>query len=227
MAVSSSSALRLTLPVMFGYVPLGFAFGLLFSDLGYAWYYATLMAVAIYAGAAQFLAVGLLAAGTGLWEMTVAVLVLNARHVFYGLSMAPRFPNSGLARGYLIFGLTDETYSLLSTLPPTVKAQTNLFVKITALNQGYWVVGCTLGALLGAELPLNTEGLDFVLTALFVVLALEQAFVVRSARPFVLALIAGVIAMLTVGADHMLLVALALVSLMLWADRYREERHER
>lgn len=212
---------------MFGYVPLGLAFGLLFSELGYAWYYATFMAVAVYAGAAQFLAVGLLAAGTGVWEMAVAVLVLNARHVFYGLSMAPRFPAGGLARGYLIFGLTDETYSLLSTLPPTLTPQTNLFVKITALNQGYWVAGCTLGALLGAELPLNTEGLDFVLTALFVVLALEQAFAIRAARPFVLALIAGVIAMLAVGADHMLLVALGLVSLMLLVDRYREGRNER
>jgi 4-azaleucine resistance transporter AzlC len=221
---TETSALRATLPVLVGYVPLGMAFGVLFGELGYPWYYATLMAAAVYAGAAQFLAVGLLAAGAGVVEIGLATLLLNARHMFYGLSMAPRFPPAGAARAYLIFGLTDETYSLLSGTPTSLRAQTSFYVKVTALNQGYWVLGCTLGALLGRGLALNTDGLEFVLTALFVVLVIEQAYAVRQARPFAIAGLAAALAVLLVGVEHMLLVALTLVSLLLLADRLRSER---
>src|SRR5690606_9162620 len=154
-----------TLPVLIGYVPLGLAFGVLFSELGYAWYYSTLMAIFVYAGAAQFMAVGLLAAGSGLVEIGLATLLLNSRHMFYGLSMARRYPARGAARTYLIFGLTDETFSILSSIPPA-RGTTDFYVKVTALHQLYWVLGCTLGALLAADLPFDTEGLDFVLTAL-------------------------------------------------------------
>ncbi len=206
------------MPVLFGYVPLGFAFGMLFGQLGYEWYFATLMSVAVYAGAAQFMAVGLLAAGTGILEIGLATLLLNSRHMFYGLSMAARFPPGGIARGYLIFGLTDETYSLLSSMPASLHPATAFNVSVTALNQLYWVVGCTLGAVLGTELPVNTEGLDFVLIALFVVLAIEQAKTVRQWRPFVLAAVAALAAVLVAGMEHMLVVALGLTTVLLILD---------
>jgi 4-azaleucine resistance transporter AzlC len=205
---------------MFGYIPLGLAFGVLFAQLGHSWYYATLMAVMVYAGAAQFLAVGLLASGAGLVEIGVATLLLNARHFFYGLSLAPRFPKAGLSRLYLMFGLTDETYALLtSSNPPAPEAATRFYVQITALNQLYWIMGCTLGALLGAAFPLNTHGLDFTLTALFVVLAIEQAYAIRDPRPFLIATLSGLIAIALIGNQHMLLGALGIATLLLFLGR--------
>lgn len=202
---------------MFGYIPLGLAFGVLFAQLDYAWYYATLMAVMVYAGAAQFLAVGLLAAGAGLLEIGTATLLLNARHFFYGLSLAPRFPKRGLSRLYLMFGLTDETYALLTaSQPPSAAKAARYYVQITALNQFYWVLGCTAGALFGAAMPLNTQGLEFILTALFVVLAVEQAYAIRDPRPFLIAIFSGLAAILLIGNQHMLLAALAIATVLLF-----------
>lgn len=205
---------------MFGYVPLGLAFGVLFAQLDYPWYFATLMAVTVYAGAAQFLAVGLLAAGAGLVEIGLATLLLNARHIFYGLSLAPRFPPKGLSRLYLMFGLTDETYALLaSSKPPAAATATRFYLQVTALNQLYWISGCTLGALLGGAVTFDTRGLEFTLTALFVVLVVEQALAVRDPRPFLIALASGAVALLVAGSEHMLLVALGLATLLLFLNR--------
>lgn len=207
---------------MFGYVPLGLAFGVLFAQLDYAWYYATLMGLIVYAGAAQFLAVGLLGAGAGLVEIGLATLLLNARHVFYGLSLAPRFPPRGASRLYLMFGLTDETYALLaSRKPPPAVAATRFYLLVTALNQAAWVAGCTLGALLGGALSIDTRGLEFTLTALFVVLVVEQVRAIRDPRPFLIALVSGAVALLVVGSEHMLLVALGLAMLLLFLGRRR------
>ena len=112
----NQNVFRLTLPILFGYIPLGMAFGVLFTtQLDYAWWVAPLMGLVIYAGSGQILAVSLLAANAGLLEVAVAMFVLNARHLFYGLSLLGRFRGAGWRKGYLIFGLTDETYSLLTS----------------------------------------------------------------------------------------------------------------
>ncbi|HDZ37051.1 MAG TPA: branched-chain amino acid ABC transporter permease, partial [Marinobacter sp.] len=112
----NSLVFRLTLPILFGYLPLGMAFGVLFTtQLDYAWWAAPLMGVVVYAGAGQILAVSLLAASAGLLEVFVAMFVLNARHLFYGLSLLRQFRGAGWRKLYLIFGLTDETYSLLTS----------------------------------------------------------------------------------------------------------------
>lgn len=213
-------SLRATVPVMFGYVPIGIAFGVLFARLGYPWYYASLMSIVVYTGATQFMAVGLLAAGAGLAEIGLAALLLSTRHLFYGLSLAPRFPQAGTGRLYLIFGLTDETYSLLTATPPPAAANA-FYLWVTGLNQFYWVLGSTVGALLGAGLDIELQGLDFVLTALFVVLTIEQARQIREARPFVIAALSGATALLLVGPAHILPVALLLATALLLAARGR------
>lgn len=216
-------ALRASLPVLFGYVPLGMAFGVLFVDLGHPWIFATLMSVLVYAGAAQFLAIGLLGAGAGLLEIGVATLVLNARHAFFGLSLAARFPRRGLARLYMIFALTDETYSLLSSVePPAGVDATRLRAWIAACNQFWWVLGSTLGALLGTGLALDTAGLDFALTALFVVLAIEQYRAIRDLRPFGVAVIAAALAIGVVGTDHLLIAGLAIATALILLDPRRK-----
>lgn len=221
-----SAALRASIPVLFGYLPLGVAFGLLFNTLGYPWPYATLSGLVVFAGAAQFLSVGLLSAHTGLASIFAATLFLNLRHIFYGFSLLHRFPERGWRRFYLIFALTDETYSLLTTSKLGDRAQDERFcLLVSALNHSYWVAGCTLGALLGSSVRFNTKGLDFVLTALFVVLTLEQALAVRRMFPFAVAATAAAVT-LAAFPGQMLLASLAIVfSVLLWKSQRSATSH--
>lgn len=218
-----AAAARASLPVFFGYVPLGMVFGVLFVQLGYAWWYATLMSVAVFAGAAQFMAVTLLAAGAGVGEIAVTTVVINARHAFYGISLGPRLPRRGVARWYPVFALTDETYSLLTSIQAPPGADPARFrVAVAALNQFWWVLGTTLGAWLGTGLGGDVAGLDFALTALFVVLTIEQAMTVRAVRPFAIAVAAAAAGFVLGGRDYMLVVALAFVTAVLLVEGSRE-----
>lgn len=194
---------------MFGYVPLGMAFGILFQGLGHPWYFATLMGLFVFAGAAQFMAIGLLTAQAGLLEVAVSTLALNSRHIFFGLSVLGRYRCRGLKKAYLIFGLTDETYSLItSTEPRGDQNEQDYYLTITALNQSYWVVGCTLGAVTGNLADFNTAGMDFALTALFLVLLIEQWAKIRELFPFVIAILSGMLAIALLR-EQMLLIAIA------------------
>ena len=194
---------------MFGYVPLGMAFGILFQDLGYPWYFATLMGLFVFAGAAQFMAIGLLTANAGLLEVAISTLALNSRHIFFGLSVLGRYRCRGLKKTYLIFGLTDETYSLITgTEPRGDQNEQEYYLTITALNQSYWLVGCTLGAVTGSLAAFNTTGMDFALTALFLVLLIEQWAKIRERFPFVIAILSGMLA-IALFREQMLLIAIA------------------
>lgn len=214
----AAAALRASLPVLFGYVPLGIAFGLLFDGLGHPWYFATLMGLLVFAGAAQFLAVGLLAAHAGLLEVAVTTFLLNSRHLFFGLSLLTRFRVGGWRKFYLVFGLTDETYSLLTgTRPPEGVPRVSYDLWVTGLNQLWWVSGCTLGALLGRAVAFDTAGLEFTLTALFAVLVLEQYRATRALLPFLVALGSGFLALALFRQEHMLLLSIALSTAILVA----------
>ena len=211
-----------TLPVMFGYIPLGVAFGVLFQELGYAWYLATLMAVFVFAGAAQFMIVSLLAAGVGLFEIVISIFLVNSRHMFYGLSLLKDYGAWGVRKFYLIFGLTDETYSLLTTMPVPkgLKRQQYYFI-VTLLNHSYWVLGCTLGALIGTAFEFNSQGLEFTLTALFVVLVMEQWKKIKEIMPFAIAILAIFVALL-ISNEHMLLLSIFLSILLLLVQKSSE-----
>jgi len=216
---------RASLPVMFGYLPLGAAFGVLFSELGYHWLWASAMGLFIYAGAGQFLAVGLLANSATLMEMAIATLLLNSRHVFYGLSVMSHMDAKGWRRFYQIFGLTDETYSLVtSTQVPDGINRSQFQLRITAINQCYWVVGCSIGAWLGSQLEFSTDGIAFVLPALFMVLTIEQFKHLKDIRPFLLALAIGVGTLVLISRDHMLLIAI-LLSLSVLMMQYAARAH--
>lgn len=211
----NQQTLKSTFPVLFGYIPLGMTFGMLFQDLGYAWYFATLMAIVVYAGAAQFMIIGLLLAGAGLLEIFVAILLLNSRHIFYGLSLLKKYGQWDLKKMYLTFGLTDETYSLVTTInPPKDANPKDCYFTITALNHSYWIIGCTLGAWVGSSFQINTEGMDFALTALFVVLLIEQWKKIKEPLPFVIATISSAVAII-IFSDQMLLVSILLSIIVL------------
>jgi len=225
------AAFKYSIPVLLGYLAIGTAFGLLMADAGYPLWLTVLMSVVMFAGAGQYIAVGLFAAGTTLWEAALVQLVVNARHIAYGLSMVQRIRFSGFYKFYCIFGLTDETFALLSSLPenddepipglgrpiPCADRPRFMFL-VTLLDQGYWVCGSLIGAVAGSLIPFNTEGIGFALTALFIVLMLEQIFTVRRPGVFIIAAIPAVLGVIFLPARMSLLaalaVALALSSLM-------------
>lgn len=224
-------AFRLTLPILFGYIPLGMAFGVLFStQLDYAWWIAPLMGVFVYAGAGQILAVSLLAASAGLLEVFVAMFVLNARHLFYGLSLLGQFRGAGWRKAYLIFALTDETYSLLTsrTRGPDSAHEQRLDFRISALNQFYWVIGCGAGALLGENVSFDSTGIEFALVALFIVLTIEQlksldVGTVLEGFPVWVGALAAAVAMMLLPPAHQLIGAIVMTTLALLVQ-YRRQR---
>lgn len=164
-----------SVPVMMGYIVLGIAFGMLLESKGYGVIYALLMSVFIYAGSMQFVAINLLTSGASLISAAIMTLLINARHMVYGLSMIKKFEGMGKLKPYMIFSLTDETYSLLvgSQVPDGCDQKYYLFL-ISFFDQCYWVIGSLIGSLLSSFLTINTTGLDFAMTALFVVIVVEQ-----------------------------------------------------
>ena len=221
---------RQTLPILFGYLPLGMAFGVLFTaQLDYAWWYAPLMGVTIFAGAGQILAVSLIAASAGLLEVFVAMFVLNARHLFYGLSLLGQFRGAGWRKLYLVFGLTDETYSLLTSRPrPGTRSeeQRNDFL-ITLFNQLYWVVGCALGALLGDNMAFDSTGIEFALVALFIVLTIEQYKALGEQFPLWTGALAAAIAVTLLPTAHQLIGAVVIATgTLLLQYRWRKSHGE-
>ena len=212
------SPLALSAPVAMGYVPLGMVFGFLFVQAGAEAWLAILASLLVYAGAAQYMMIPMLAAGLSLGTLAAATLIINLRHVFYGLSLLGRLPHPALQRWYAIFSLTDETYSVLTTLPADTERWR--IVAIAALNQCWWVLGSALGAVLGARTQLDLIGLDFALVALFTVLAVEQWRTRRNAMPLITGALAYGIAHL-LAAEHALALAIALCVGVgaLWAER--------
>ena len=201
------SVLALTTPVAMGYIPLGIVFGFLFVQAGAQWWLAVLTSLFVYAGAAQYMMIPMIAAGLPIGTIAVATLVVNLRHIFYGLSLLDRFRGDRLLRGYLIFALTDETYSVLTTLPAATPPTRLALVAL--LNHGWWVLGSTVGAVLGAQARLNLAGLDFVLAALFAVLTVEQWRTRKSPAPLWIALAAYAL-VYPFAAQHALLLSIAL-----------------
>ncbi|ADV45946.1 AzlC family ABC transporter permease [Nitratifractor salsuginis] len=221
------AALKASMPVLMGYSVLGFAFGLLMRSQGYAWYLPVAMSLLIYAGTLQFLALEFFRAKAGMWEIFVASIFINIRQAFYGLSLLKQFQKTGRFKPYLIFALTDETYALMTTLKPDARIdQRRYYFYLAALNQSYWVLGTVAGVLVGGVMRFDTRGLDFSLTALFVVLAMEQYRQRRNLLPFLIGAGASLAAMVLVSRDRMLITAIGLALLGMLALRGRLNEDE-
>jgi 4-azaleucine resistance transporter AzlC len=217
-------AFQASLPTFFGYIPTAFAFGFLFQRLELVWYLAPLMSLLAYGASAQFLAISLLSVGASLLEIGVATLVINSRHIFYGLSLFKRYKTNILQKIYMMLCLTDETYSTLtvSTLENEEEDFYYCFY-LSMFNHLYWVLGTTLGTLAGNQLSLDLPGLDFTLTALFAVLTIEQAYTVKNLTPFLYALVASLIA-IVLFPNQMLFMAIAFVTIFLISSKIMEAR---
>ena len=177
----------LSLPVAMGYIPLGMVFGFLFVQAGGNWQAAGIMSLFVFAGAAQFMVVPMLAAKLSFVSIALATFVVNLRHIFYGLSLLHRQPKSRLARFYLIWALTDESYSLITS--SAQKTSDKEVVTLVALNHSWWILGTFLGAGLATQVPQAINGLEFSLAALFAVLTLEQWRSRRQSAPLLLGVV--------------------------------------
>ena len=202
-------AFRQSLGVLFGYVFLGTAFGILLRQAGFGALWSLAFSGLVYAGSLQFVLAGFLAAPTALPTVALMSLFINARHLFYGLSFIERFRSMGKKRPYMIFSLTDETYSVLcgmDEVPAGVDKNGAMFL-VALLDQLYWVAGSLLGTFAGG-LPLDFTGIDFSMTALFLVIFLEQWRGAKSHLPALLGLGCASVFLLVLGADNFLLPAL-------------------
>lgn len=171
-----AAAFPCTVPVLMGYLSIGIVFGWMMSAIGYNPLWSVAMSLAIYAGSGQYLAVDLLKSATPLADIAFLTLVINFRHLVYGLSMLEKFDGMGVRRKlYMIFSLTDETYALLAGVhPPEGIDEKGFYFSIAVLDHIYWIVGSLVGAVAGSLITINTEGIDFAMTALFIVIAVEQ-----------------------------------------------------
>lgn len=201
-----------------GYVPLGMVFGFLFVQAGASWLMALCASIVVYAGAAQYMMIPMVAAGMPISAIALATLLVNLRHVFYGLSLLETFPRRKLLRWYTAFALTDETYSVLTTLPRDTPPQR--MAVLALLNQGWWVLGSVLGAIIGAQAQIPLDGLDFVLCSLFAVLSVEQWRARSSSLPLWTALLSYAAAALILP-KHALVLAI-LLSIVVGTATYKK-----
>ena len=201
-----------TVPVMAGYLVLGAAFGILMRVNGFGIVWALLWSVFVYAGSLQYLGITFFTAAVNPWYALLMSVMLNARHLFYGLSMLDRLKGAGKFKPYLIFSLTDETFSVLCSeeVPHHLPGDWVYFF-ISLLDQLYWVTGTLLGAAAGAMLRFDTAGMDFALTALFTVIFIDQWKVQKNRRAELTGVFSSVICVLIFGKDVFIIPAMLLI----------------
>lgn len=213
-----------SLPVMAGYIVLGIGFGILLRNAGFGVLWAFAMSVFIYAGSMQYVGIGLLTGGASVITTIITTIMVNARHLFYSISMIDKYKNSGRYKPYLIFALTDETYSLLcDDKGPYADAIDQYRFYVSLFNQCYWITGSVIGSLLGAVIPFSTRGIEFSMTALFIASFTEQWITSKDHVPALTGLISTVLCLVIFGADRFLIPSMLLITLILTVIRKREE----
>lgn len=212
-AKAGIKALKLTIPVMCGYLFLGTAFGATLAQAGFGPVWALMMSGLVYAGSLQFVMVPLMASGAALGTVALTALMVNARHLFYGVSYIERFRRMGWRRPYMIFSLTDETYSVFCGLEG--EESDGVMLRVALYDQLYWVTGSVVGALLAQQLPFDLTGIDFSMTALFIVICLERALNKADRLPVVVGGACALVCLLLLGPDAFLAPALAATALLL------------
>ncbi len=222
---TAAKAFEKSVPVMAGYIVLGIGFGILLRGAGYGLPWSLAMALFIYAGSMQYVGVGLIAGGAGLLSAILTTVMVNARHLFYSVSMIDRYRDAGRYKPYLIFALTDATYSLLcdGRTPPGTDADLYRFL-VSLFNHAWWITGCVLGSLLGAVLPFSTAGIEFSMTALFIASFTEQWLSTGDHRPALTGLLATLACLRVFGPERFLIPAMGLITLVLTLLRGSLER---
>ena len=215
-----------TIPVLTGYLVLGFGFGIILKSSGYGILLALIMSLFIYAGSMQYVAVGLLTSGASWIVAAFTTLMVNARHLFYGISMLERYKGTGKRKPYLIFALTDETYSLLCNENQKIEEEQkkNYYFFVSLFNHIYWVLGSVIGALIGTIVNFNTEGIDFALTALFITIFVEQWLSSKKHFHAIIGVCVSVICLIIFGSEKFLIPTMIIILLLL--GLYKEENND-
>lgn len=214
-----------TVPVMAGYLVLGAAYGILMKVNGYGIGWAVFISVLVYAGSLQYLGISFFTAMVNPWYAFLMSIMLNARHLFYGISMLGKYKDTGRLKPYLIFALTDETFSVVcnETVPEGI-SKSRVYFLISFLDQLYWVLGTLLGGLAGSVITFNTTGMDFALTALFTVIFVDQWKSGRGRKPALVGIIASAACVFFLGKDVFIIPAMFLILSMITAGYFAENR---
>jgi 4-azaleucine resistance transporter AzlC len=203
-----------TIPVFTGYLVLGAAYGILMNSKGLSLIWILIASIFVFAGSMQFVAVSLLAAGFDPLGAFIMTLMVNARHLFYAISMLGKYRNLGKVKPYLIFSLTDETFSILcSTQAPEGIDRKWFYFFISFLDHMYWITGSLLGGILGSMIKFNTKGIDFVLTALFVVIMINQWKSTKNHLPAVIGIASAILCRIVFGASDFIIPSMILILL--------------
>lgn len=210
------AAFPCTLPILAGFGFLGMAYGIYMNVSGFPFYYPMLMSIVIFGGSLEFVAVEMLLSPFAPVETFVIAILLQARHLFYGISMLDKYKGLGRKKYYMIYALCDETFSVNFTanIPPDVDRGWFMFF-VTLLNQSYWVISATLGGLVGSLLSIDTKGISFVMTAMFVVIFLEQWLKDKNHISSLIGIGVSVLCLCLIGADYFMLPAMGGVLLLL------------
>ena len=214
--MTAKYAFKQSVPIMAGYIVLGMGFGVLLESKGYGVLWAIAMSVFIYAGSMQYVAINLITGGASLIATALMTLMVNARHLFYGISMLDKYKNTGKYKPYLIFALTDETYSLVcsGTIPEGVDRNKYYFL-VSLFDQVYWVIGSVIGSVVGSVLNFNTAGIDFSMTALFLVVFVEQWKSIKDHASAITGVAASVVCLLIFGAGNFVIPAMISITVIL------------
>ncbi len=214
------AAFPVTVPVMTGFLCLGLAYGVLMQSKGYGPLWSVLMSAVAFGGSMQFVAITLLTSAFDPLQAFLLSVMVNARHIFYGLSLLGKYRGLGRVRGFLIYTLCDETFSLVSSLePPEHVERRDFYFWISLLDYSYWIIGTALGGLVGGLVPFDTTGMDFALTALFVVLFLEQWYHRENQPAGVVGILCAAAALALFGPDNLVIPAMFLILLVLLGGR--------
>ena len=214
--MTAKYAFKQSVPIMAGYIVLGMGFGVLLESKGYGVLWAIAMSVFIYAGSMQYVTINLITGGASLIATALMTLMVNARHLFYGISMLDKYKNTGKYKPYLILALTDETYSLVcsGTIPEGVDRNKYYFL-VSLFDQVYWVIGSVIGSVVGSVLNFNTAGIDFSMTALFLVVFVEQWKSTKDHASAIAGVAASVVCLLIFGAGNFVIPAMISITVIL------------
>lgn len=214
-------AFKYTIPIMMAYLFLGTAFGLVLNQAGFSWVWALFMSFFVYAGSMQFVLIPLMAQRAALPEVALLTLMVNIRHLFYGISFIEEFSLLGKLKPYMIHTLTDETYSLLTALELEEGTdRRSVMFLVSLFDQGYWIIGSVAGALLGSAMPWDLTGIDFSMTALFTVVVTEQWINSKNHLPAVIGVASSIFYLIIIGpAQFMPPALLTTVGLLIIANK--------
>lgn len=213
-----------SLPILCSYMFLSLAYGMMMEEAGMKWYFSGLASIFVYTGAFQFMLITLLSSGASIITIAVTALLMNSRQLFYSLTYIDEFPKMGKLFPYMIHSLTDETYAVNLTLESTGEEKRKTMFWIAVFSQTYWITGSILGGVLGQLIPFDMTGIDFCMTALFIIIFIDQWEKTRNHFPAITGLVVAVIGLLVVGKQNFMLPALLIVSGILLFTRDKEER---